>query len=42
VAVGFDENKNFIIRNSWNTNWGMKGYAVLSGNPISVDCRDAY
>jgi C1A family cysteine protease len=30
MAVGYDDSqKRFIIRNSWNTNWGMKGYFTM-------------
>jgi C1A family cysteine protease len=30
VAVGYDDAKRtFIIRNSWGTSWGMKGYCTI-------------
>ncbi|MVN20508.1 C1 family peptidase [Mucilaginibacter arboris] len=30
MAVGYDDSKNaFIIRNSWNTTWGIKGYFYM-------------
>ena len=30
IAVGYDDSqKRFIIRNSWDTNWGMKGYFTM-------------
>jgi C1A family cysteine protease len=30
LAVGYDDSKNaFIVRNSWNTNWGIKGYFYM-------------
>ncbi len=30
VAVGYDDTqKRFIIRNSWDTDWGMKGYFTM-------------
>ena len=40
-AVGYDDSKSaFIIRNSWNTTWGIKGYfympyAYITGNLCS-------
>lgn len=30
VAVGYDDNqKRFIVRNSWGPNWGMNGYFTI-------------
>jgi C1A family cysteine protease/nucleoside phosphorylase len=30
VAVGYDDTKrSFIIRNSWGTDWGIKGYCLM-------------
>jgi C1A family cysteine protease len=30
VAVGYDDStKEFIVRNSWNTDWGIKGYCMM-------------
>jgi C1A family cysteine protease len=30
LAVGYDDSQNcFIVRNSWGTGWGMKGYFIL-------------
>jgi len=30
MAVGYDDGqKRFIIRNSWDTDWGMKGYFTM-------------
>ena len=35
VVIGFDENGNYIIKNSWGTGWGMNGFGVVSKDP---DC----
>jgi C1A family cysteine protease len=43
MAVGYNESKKrFLVRNSWNTDWGMKGYftmpyAYLSDRNLSDD-----
>ncbi|MGA8901714.1 C1 family peptidase [Bradyrhizobium sp.] len=30
VAVGYDDTKrSFVIRNSWGTGWGIKGYCLM-------------
>jgi C1A family cysteine protease len=30
LAVGYDDNtKRFLVRNSWGTDWGMKGYFTM-------------
>ncbi|MEY2410925.1 MAG: hypothetical protein QOF48_3595 [Verrucomicrobiota bacterium] len=30
LAVGFDDStRRFLVRNSWNTNWGTKGYFTM-------------
>ena len=30
LAVGYDDKaKRFIVRNSWGTGWGMKGYFTM-------------
>lgn len=31
-VVGYDDNGNYIIKNSWGTSWGNGGYAVISKN----------
>ncbi|CAD8077378.1 unnamed protein product [Paramecium primaurelia] len=37
VAVGYDANGNWLIRNSWGTGWGLKGHIWLqSGNTCGV------
>jgi C1A family cysteine protease len=33
VVIGFDENGNYIIKNSWGTGWGMSGFGVVSKDP---------
>ena len=30
--VGYDEEGNYIIKNSWGTSWGVSGFAVISKN----------
>ena len=30
MAVGYDDSQSrFIVRNSWDTDWGMKGYFTM-------------
>jgi len=30
LAVGYDDaKKRFVVRNSWGTGWGLKGYFTL-------------
>ena len=36
VAVGYhDTEKRFIVRNSWGTGWGMKGYFTIPYDYLS-------
>lgn len=30
LVVGYDSNGNYIIKNSWGTNWGENGFATIS------------
>lgn len=32
LVVGYDESGNWIIKNSWGTRWGDKGYIKLAPN----------
>jgi C1A family cysteine protease len=43
MAVGYDETKKcFIIRNSWGTEWGDKGYGYLPFSYISSGLADDF
>lgn len=39
VAVGYDTNGNYIIKNSWDTTWGENGFATVSKD---ADCGFSY
>src|SRR5450759_909228 len=42
VAVGYDEpQRRFIIRNSWGTSWGMRGYGLRPERGDGVNRRQA-
>lgn len=37
VAIGYDEEGNWLIRNSWGTEWGMEGHMKLApGNTCGI------
>lgn len=35
IVVGYDSNGNYIIKNSWNTGWGVNGFGIVSKD---ADC----
>jgi C1A family cysteine protease len=38
LAVGYDDSQNwFIVRNSWGTGWGMKGYFTLPYSYLLIE-----
>jgi C1A family cysteine protease len=38
MAVGYDDSqKRFIVRNSWDTDWGMKGYFTMPYDYLDPD-----
>ncbi|KAM3142198.1 hypothetical protein pb186bvf_005607 [Paramecium bursaria] len=42
VAVGFDESKNWKIRNSWGPNWGEAGHITLAPEELTEQMFDFY
>lgn len=37
LAVGYDESENYIVKNSWGTDWGMDGYITIqSGSTCGI------
>jgi C1A family cysteine protease len=43
LLVGYDKNKKvFIARNSWGTNWGIKGYFYMPFNVINPTMSSDY
>ncbi|NDW60087.1 hypothetical protein G0P98_26810 [Yangia sp. PrR004] len=37
LAVGYDASGNWIVKNSWGTTWGVKGFITLaSGDTCGV------
>lgn len=43
LLVGYDKNKKvFIVRNSWGTNWGDKGYFYMPFNVINPNMSSDY
>jgi hypothetical protein len=41
ALVGFNR-RGFIVQNSWGTNWGLKGFAVLTYDDWVANGRDAW
>jgi len=43
LLVGYDKNKKvFIVRNSWGTSWGDKGYFYMPFNVVKPDMSSDY
>ena len=40
LLVGFDENENWHIKNSWGTFWGEDGYMFLRKGNCHGICRE--
>ena len=41
ALVGYDQNQ-FIVRNSWGTSWGNKGFAYASNAYAAAAFTEAY
>ncbi len=43
VLIGYDSDKNWIVKNAWSTAWGNKGFITLkAGNTCSICNMAAY
>ena len=39
-AIGIDDNGDYVVRNSWGTRWGEKGYIKLAGGANTCGVAD--